>query len=134
MLLVLCALSALPATVALVLLAQGDWIGGYILVGLALTSLAMLLSTIDRESNGPLGRRALAVGARAQCRARVACASIAARSNAIRAWMRAGRHQRRLHVERRDRVAALGEAILHGDRVRAAHLSRETRALRDEAR
>jgi hypothetical protein len=133
MLLLLCALSALPATIALVLLSEGDWIGGYILVGLALTSLAILLSTINREPDGPLGRSALTVGARGQRRARVARASVAARSDAIRASMRAGRRQQHLHAQRRDRVAALREAILHGDRVRAAHLSREARALRDEA-
>jgi hypothetical protein len=84
-LLLLCAFIALPAIAALVLLADEEMIGGFLLLGLALACLAFLLSAISRESSGPLGHRALAVGARAQLRGRVVCAS-------VRAWSRAGGH------------------------------------------
>jgi hypothetical protein len=133
-LLVLCALSALPATIALVLLAEGHWIGGCILVGLALVSLAFLLSAISRESSGSLGRQALAVAARARVRGRIVWTSVRAWSRAVAALIRARRGQQRLYAARKDRLAALSEAVLRGDRVRAALLTAETRVLREESR
>jgi hypothetical protein len=132
-LLLLCALSALPATIALVLLAEGHWIVGYLMVGLALVSLAFLLSAISREPSGPLGHRALAIGARAQLRGRLACTSVRAWSRAVGALIRARRGQQRLYAARKERLAALAEAILRGDRVQAALLTAETRVLREES-
>jgi hypothetical protein len=132
-LLVLCSLSALPATIALVLLADGDWIGGYILLCLALICLGFLLSAINRESSGPLGRQALAVATRAQVRGRMVCTSVRAWSRAVGPVLRGRRGQQRLYAARRDRLAALSEAILRGDRARAALLTAETRALREES-
>jgi hypothetical protein len=132
-LLLLCAFSALPATTGLVLLADDELTGGYLLVGLALVSLAFLLSAISRESSGPLGHRALATGARAQLRGRVACTSVRAWSRAVGALIRARRGQQRLYAARKDRLAALGEAILRGDRVQAARLTAETKVLREES-
>jgi hypothetical protein len=132
-LLLLCVLSALPATVALVLLADDELLGGCLLVGLALLSVAFLLSAISRESSGPLGHRALAVGARAQLRGEVACTSVRAWSRALAVLIRARRGQQRLYAARKDRLAALAEAILQGDRARAALLTAETRGLREES-
>jgi hypothetical protein len=132
-LLLLCAFSALPAIVALVFLADDEMIGGCLLLGLSLVSLAFLLSAISRESSGPLGQRALAVGGRAQLRGRVACTSVRAWSRAAGALIRARRGQQRLYAARKDRLAALAEAILRGDRARAALLTAETRVLREES-
>jgi hypothetical protein len=131
-LLLLCVLSALPAGIALALLAHDEWIGGLILVGLALVSVAFLLSAIGREPNAPLGYQALATAARALLRARTACISAAAWSRAVRALIVARRRQQRLHAARRDRLTALGEAILRGDRAHAAQLKAETRKLGEE--
>ncbi len=131
-LLLLCALSAMPAGIALALLAHDEWIGGFILVGLALVSVAFLLSAVGREPDAPLGRRALAAAARAHLGARMACISAAAWSRAVRALIVARRRQQRLHAARRDRLTALGEAILRGDRAHAAQLKAETRKLGEE--
>ena len=129
----LCAFSALPAIVAMVLLANEELIWGYLVLGLSLVSLAFLLSAISRESSGPLGHRALAIGGRATLRGRVVCTSVRAWSRAVGALIRARRGQQRLYAARKDRVAALAEAILRGDRARAALLTAETRVLREES-
>jgi hypothetical protein len=42
------------------------------------------------------------------------------------------RRKKRLYAERKDRLAALGEAILRGDRAHAARLKAETRDLGEE--
>ena len=131
-LLLLCALSALPAAIALALLAHDEWIVGFVLVGLALASVASLLSAVGREPDAPLGRQALAVGAQAHLRARMACIAVAAWFRAVRALVGARRRQQRLHTARRDRLATLGEAILRGDRAHAAQLKAETRKLGEE--
>jgi hypothetical protein len=130
----LCAPSAIPAAVALVLLTEGKWIGGFILVGLALVSAALLLVAVGREEDGTLGRQALAVAARAQVQARMARVSLAAWSRALRSLMRVRRRQQRLYAARKDRLAALGEAVLRGDRTHAARLQAETRDLGEEMR
>ncbi|HWW90595.1 MAG TPA: hypothetical protein VNY35_07435 [Solirubrobacteraceae bacterium] len=129
----LCAFSALPAIAAVVLLANEQLIWGYVVLGLSLVSLAFLLSAISRVSSGPLGHRALTVGGRARLRGRVVCTSVRAWSRAVGALIRARRGQQRLHAARKDRVAALAEAILCGDRARAALLTAETRVLREES-
>jgi hypothetical protein len=131
-LLLLCAPSAIPAGVALALLADDEWIAGFILVGLALASTALLLMAVGREPDAPLGCQALAVAARARLRTRMACVSVAAWSRALRALVRVRRRQQRLYAARKDRLAALGEAILRGDRAHAARLKAETRDLGEE--
>ncbi len=131
-LLLLCAPSAIPAGIALALLADNEWIAGFILVGLALVLAVLLLMAVGRESDAPLGCRALAVAARAQIRARMACVSVVAWSRAVRALIRVRRRQQRLYAARKDRLAALGEAILRGDRAHAALLKAETRHLGEE--
>lgn len=130
----LCAPSAIPAAIALVLLTEGEWIGGFMLVGLALVSAALLLAAVGREEDAPLGRQALAVAARAQVKARMARVSVAAWVRALRALMRVRRRQQRLYAARKDRLAALGEAVLRGDRTHAAQLQAETRDLGEEMR
>jgi hypothetical protein len=131
-LLLLCAPSAVPAGTALALLANDEWIAGFILVVLALVYAVLLLMTVEREPDAPLGCQALAVAARAQLRARMACVSVAAWSRALRALVRVRRRQQRLYAARKDRLAALGEAILRGDRAHAARLKAETRNLGEE--
>jgi hypothetical protein len=131
-LLLLCAPSAIPAGVALALLADDEWIAGFILVGLALASTALLLMAVGREPDAPLGCQVLAVAARARLRTRMACVSVAAWSRALRALVRVRRRQQRLYAARKDRLAALGEAILRGDRAHAARLKAETRDLGEE--
>jgi len=133
-LLLLCVPSAIPAGIALVLLADDEWVAGLILVGLALVSAVLLLMAVGREPDAPLGCRALAVAARAQIRARMACVSVTAWSRAVRALIRVRRRQQRLYAARKDRLAALGEAILRGDRAHAALLKAETRHLGEEMR
>jgi hypothetical protein len=130
----MCAPSAISAGIALWLLAGDRWIGGFVLVGLALASAALLLTAIDREPDGPLGQQALAVAVRARIRARMACVSIAAWSRAVRALIRVRRRQQRLYAARKDRLMALAEAILRGDRAHAARLKAETRDLGEEMR
>jgi hypothetical protein len=131
-LLLLCAPSAIPAGIALALLANDEWIAGFILVGLALVYAVLLLMAVGREPDASLGCRALAVAARAQIRARMACVSVAAWSRAVRALIRVRRRQQRLYAARKERLAALGEAILRGDRAHAASLKAETRHLGEE--
>lgn len=128
-LLSLCAPGAILAGTALALLADDEWIAGFVLVGLALVYAALLLRAVDREPQAPLGVQALAVASRAQARARMGCISVTAWSRALRALLRARRHQQRLYAARKDRLAALGEAILRGDRAHAARLKAETRDL-----
>jgi hypothetical protein len=130
----LCASSAIPAAIALVLLAEEEWIGGFMLVGLALVSAVPLLAAVGREEDAPLGRQALAVAARAQVKARMARVSVVAWFRALRALMRVRRRQQRLYAARKDRLAALGEAVLRGDRTHAAQLQAETRDLGEEMR
>jgi hypothetical protein len=133
-LLLLCVPSAIPAGIALVLLAEDEWIAGFILVGLALASAALLLMAVAREPDAPLGYQALAVAARARLRTRMACVSVAAWSRALRALVRVRRRQQRLYAARKDRLAALAEAILRGDRAHAARLKAETRDLGEKMR
>jgi hypothetical protein len=133
-LLLLCAPSAIFAGIALALLADERWVGGFVLVALALVSAAFLLAAVDREPDAPLAHQALAVAARAQSKARMACISLAAWSSAVRALVRARRRQQRLYAARKDRLAALAEAILRGDRAHAARLKAETRDLGEEMR
>jgi hypothetical protein len=129
-----CAPSAIFAGIALWLLADDRWVGGFVFVGLALVSAAALLAVISREPDGPLGQQALAVAARARISARMACVSVAAWSRAVRALIRVRRRQQRLYAARKDRLAALAEAILRGDRAHAARLKAETRDLGEEMR
>lgn len=131
-LLLLCAPSAIPAGIALVLLANDELITGFILVVLALVYAVLLLMAVGREPDGPLGFQALALAVRVRLRARMACVSVAAWSRALRALMRVRRRQQRLYAARKDRLAALGEAILRGDRAHAAQLKAETRDLGEE--
>lgn len=133
-LLLLCAPSAILAGIALALLAHDEWITGFILVVLALVYAVLLLMAVEREPDAPLAHQALAVAARAQLRARIAYVSVAAWSRALRALMRVRRRQQRLYAARKDRLAALGEAILRGDRAHAAQLKTETRDLGEEMR
>lgn len=133
-LLLLCAPSAILAGIALVLLAHDERIPGLILVVLALVYAVLLLMTVEREPDASLAYQALAVAARAQLRARVACVSVAAWSRALRALVRVRRRQQRLYAARKDRLAAFGEAILRGDRAHAARLKAETRGLGKEMR
>jgi len=118
--------------IALALLAHDEWIPGFILVVPALVYAVRLLMTVEREPDAPLAYQALAVAARAQLRARLACVSVAAWSRALRALMRVRRRQQRLYAARKDRLAAFGEAILRGDRAHAARLKAETRDLGEE--
>jgi hypothetical protein len=131
-LLLLCAPSAILAGIALTLLAHDEWITGFILVVLALVYAVLLLMAVEREPDAPLAYQALAVAARAQLRARIACVSVGAWSRALRALIRVRRRQQRLYAARKDRLAALGEAILRGDRAHAAQLKAETRDLGEE--
>jgi hypothetical protein len=131
-LLLLCAPSAILAGIALPLLAHDELITGFILVVLALVYAVLLLMTVEREPDAPLAYQALAVAARAQLRARIACVSVGAWSRALRALIRVRRRQQRLYAARKDRLAALGEAILRGDRAHAVQLKAETRGLGEE--
>ena len=128
------ALGAVACLIAIVLFAAGAWIDGMILLGISLALVTLFVSAVRREPDSQLALLTRATVDRSRSLARLAAISARASSRAALHLVSIRRRRRHLRHELRDRLAPLGEAVCHGDELRAkalkAQVSELERALR----
>jgi membrane protein implicated in regulation of membrane protease activity len=110
------ALGAFMLALAIVLLAVGHWLGGILLLALAVGLAALFRSALTRDRDSRLARLALGGAEAVGARCRFAGVWLSAWVGAGREVMRLQSEQWRLRVELRGKLARLGEAVYQARR------------------
>jgi hypothetical protein len=129
-------LDALVLVLAIVLFVSGAWVGGAIVIALALALTGLLGAAIRRELDDPATRatltaadRALTVTVRVRWRARFAAVTVRAWSRALLELAVLSTRRRRLRRQLDRYLGTLGEAVYRDDRQRAVTLKAQANDL-----
>jgi ABC-type phosphate transport system auxiliary subunit len=125
-------LGGLALPVAVILLAAGALVDGFILLGLATALLVLCLVGLRREPHMPAARLILQALDRLRSLAALTVVTVRASVGAAVNLLRIRHRRRQLDSELDDRMAPLGEAVYREDQQRAQALKRQAAELEHE--